>query len=37
VGDSVVTFRVDAESGRLTSTGQVVRTATPVTIVFTGG
>jgi 6-phosphogluconolactonase len=37
VGDSVVTFRVDPASGRLTPTGQVVQTATPVTIVFTGG
>jgi 6-phosphogluconolactonase len=37
VGDSVVTYRVDATSGKLTPTGQVVQTATPVTIVFTGG
>jgi len=37
VGDTVVTYRVDAASGRLTPTGQVVQTATPVTIVFTGG
>jgi 6-phosphogluconolactonase len=37
VGDTVVTYRVDASSGRLTPTGQVVQTATPVTIAFTGG
>jgi 6-phosphogluconolactonase len=36
-GDTVVTFRVDAASGRLKPTGEVVQTATPVTIVFTGG
>ena len=36
-GDTVVTCRVDAASGRLKPTGQVVQTATPVTIVFTGG
>jgi 6-phosphogluconolactonase len=37
VGDTVVTYRVDAATGRLTPTGQVVQTATPVTISFTGG
>jgi 6-phosphogluconolactonase len=37
VGDTVVTYRVDAASGRLTPTGQVVQSATPVTIAFTGG
>ena len=37
VGDTIVTYRVDAASGRLTPTGHVVRSATPVTIVFTGG
>ena len=36
-GDTVVTFRVDPASGRLAPTGQVVQTATPVTIAFTGG
>jgi len=36
-GDTIVTFNVDAASGRLKPTGQVVQTATPVTIVFTGG
>jgi 6-phosphogluconolactonase (cycloisomerase 2 family) len=35
-GDSVVTFRVDAASGRLTPTGQVVKNASPVTIVYAG-
>ena len=33
-GDTVVTFRVDLATGRLTPTGQVVRTASPVTIAF---
>jgi 6-phosphogluconolactonase (cycloisomerase 2 family) len=33
----VVTYRVDPASGKLTPTGQVVQTATPVTIAFTGG
>jgi 6-phosphogluconolactonase len=35
-GDNVVTFRVDAASGKLTPTGQVVKNTSPVTIVFTG-
>jgi 6-phosphogluconolactonase (cycloisomerase 2 family) len=35
--DTVVTFRVDAASGRLDPDGQVIETATPVSIVFTGG
>jgi 6-phosphogluconolactonase (cycloisomerase 2 family) len=35
-GDTIVTFRVDAGSGLLTPTGQVIRNASPVTIVFTG-
>jgi 6-phosphogluconolactonase (cycloisomerase 2 family) len=34
LGDTVVTFRVDAASGRLTPTGQVIRNASPVTIVY---
>ena len=33
-GDSVVTFGVDPASGRLTPTGQVIRNASPVTIVY---
>src|SRR5262249_51314058 len=33
-GDTIVTFRVDAGSGKLTPTGQVVKNASPVTIVF---
>jgi 6-phosphogluconolactonase len=37
VGDTIVSFRVDPTSGRLTPTGQVVQSATPVTIAFTGG
>src|SRR5215475_7683221 len=37
VGDTVATYRVDPTSGRLTPTGQVVQSATPVTIAFTGG
>lgn len=35
-GDNVVTFRVDGSSGKLTPTGQVIRNASPVTIVFVG-
>jgi 6-phosphogluconolactonase (cycloisomerase 2 family) len=35
-GRSVVTFRVDENSGKLTPTGQVTKNASPVTIVFTG-
>jgi 6-phosphogluconolactonase len=35
-GDNVVTFRVDAASGKLTPTGQVVKSASPVTIVYAG-
>jgi 6-phosphogluconolactonase len=36
LGDTVVTFRVDATSGMLAPTGQVVKNASPVTIVFAG-
>ncbi len=35
-GDTVVTFRVDAGSGKLTPTGQVIKNASPVTIVYAG-
>ncbi len=35
-GDTVVTFRVDTGSGKLTPTGQVIKNASPVTIVFAG-
>ncbi len=35
-GDAIVTFRVDAGSGLLAPTGQVIRNASPVAIVFTG-
>ena len=35
-GDSIVTFRVDAGSGKLAPTGQVIDSASPVTIVFAG-
>jgi 6-phosphogluconolactonase len=35
-GDTTVTFRVDATSGTLAPTGQVVKIASPVTIVFAG-
>jgi len=35
-GDTVVTFRVDGTSGKLTPTGQVTNNASPVTIVFAG-
>jgi 6-phosphogluconolactonase (cycloisomerase 2 family) len=34
--DTVVTFQVDGNSGKLTPTGQVIKNASPVTIVFTG-
>jgi 6-phosphogluconolactonase (cycloisomerase 2 family) len=37
LGDTIATYRVDPTSGRLTPTGQVVQSATPVTIAFTGG
>jgi 6-phosphogluconolactonase len=36
LGDTVVTFRVDATSGLLAPTGQVIKNASPVTIVFAG-
>jgi 6-phosphogluconolactonase len=35
-GDTVVTFKVDPASGKLTPTGQVIKNASPVTIVYTG-
>jgi 6-phosphogluconolactonase (cycloisomerase 2 family) len=34
-GDAIVTFAVDAASGGLRSTGQVIKIASPVTIAFT--
>ena len=34
--DTVVTFRIDGSSGKLTPTGQVIKNASPVTIVFAG-
>ncbi len=36
-GDTVVTFRIDPASGKLAATGQVIRNASPTTIVFAGG
>jgi 6-phosphogluconolactonase len=35
-GDNVVTFKVDAGTGELTPTGQNIKNASPVTIVYTG-
>jgi 6-phosphogluconolactonase (cycloisomerase 2 family) len=35
-GDTFVPFRVDPETGRLTATGAVVRTASPACIVLAG-
>jgi 6-phosphogluconolactonase (cycloisomerase 2 family) len=35
-GDNVVTFKVDSSSGKLTPTGQDIKTGSPVTIVFAG-
>ena len=35
-GDTVVTFRVDAGSGKLTPTGQVIKNGSPVTIIYAG-
>lgn len=32
--DTVVTWRADSATGRLTPTGQIVRNASPVTIAF---
>ena len=37
LGDTIATYRVDTASGKLTPTGQVVQSLTPVTIAFTGG
>ena len=34
--DTIVTFAVEARSGKLTPTGQVVKNGSPATIVFTG-
>jgi 6-phosphogluconolactonase len=34
--DTIVTFRVDPQGGRLAPTGQVVRNASAVTIAFAG-
>jgi len=34
--DTIMTFRVDAGSGKLAPTGQVINNASPVTIVFAG-
>jgi 6-phosphogluconolactonase len=35
-GDTVVTFKVDPASGKLTPTGQVIKNGSPVTIVYAG-
>jgi 6-phosphogluconolactonase (cycloisomerase 2 family) len=35
-GDNVVTFKADGATGKLTPTGQVIKNASPVTIVFVG-
>jgi 6-phosphogluconolactonase len=35
-GDTIVTFRADANTGMLAATGQVIKNASPVTIVFAG-
>jgi len=35
-GDTIVTFRVDKSTGRFAPTGQVIKNASPVTIVFAG-
>jgi 6-phosphogluconolactonase len=35
-GDNVVTFKVDAGSGKLTPTGQNIKNGSPVTIVYAG-
>jgi 6-phosphogluconolactonase len=35
-GDNVVTFKVDAASGKLTPTGQNIKNASPVTIIYAG-
>jgi 6-phosphogluconolactonase (cycloisomerase 2 family) len=36
-GDTVVQFRIDTAAGKLAPTGQVIKNASPVTIVFTAG
>jgi 6-phosphogluconolactonase len=35
--DTIVTFRIDQATGKLAPTGQVVKTGSPVCIVFAGG
>jgi 6-phosphogluconolactonase len=35
-GDTIVSFRVEGSSGKLAPTGQVIKNASPVTIVFAG-
>jgi 6-phosphogluconolactonase len=35
-GDNVVTFKVDAGSGKLTPTGQNIKNGSPVTIIYAG-
>ena len=35
-GDTIVTFRVDANTGMLAATGQVIKSGSPVTIIFAG-
>jgi 6-phosphogluconolactonase (cycloisomerase 2 family) len=35
--DTIVAFRVDASTGRLTETGQVLETGSPSSIVFSTG
>jgi YVTN family beta-propeller protein len=32
--DTIMTFRIDQATGKLTATGQVIQTGSPVTIVF---
>jgi len=35
-GDAIVAFGVDARSGKLVPTGQILNTKNPVTIIFSG-
>ena len=35
-GDTIVAFRLEASSGKLVPTAQVINTKSPVTIIFSG-
>jgi 6-phosphogluconolactonase (cycloisomerase 2 family) len=35
--DTIVTFRVDPATGKLSPTGQIIKTGSPVCIIFSSG